>query len=66
MSKQTHVPSVFFSFPILTTLLCLAEDAFMRRHSYSYVFADFTSLQNLDDEEDGTGATGVIAFDTSS
>ena len=43
----------------------LVEDVFVRRHSYSSVFADLTSLQNLDDEEDGTGATGVIAFDTS-
>ena len=59
------------SFPIFTVLSCLAEDVLVRRHSYSSVIADLTTLkhlsyiQNLDDEEDDTGATGVSALDTS-
>ena len=58
---------------IFIALSCLTEDVFVRRrHSHSSVFADLTNMkhlsytQNLDDEEDdGTGATGVSAFDTS-
>ena len=64
MNKCMLLQSLLF-----TALSCLAEDVFVRRNSHSSVFADLTSLkhlsyiQNLDDEdEDGTGATGVSAF----
>ena len=60
----------FLVLSIFTALSCLAEDVFVRRHSYSSAFVDLISLKHLsyiqnlddDDDEDGTGLTGVSAF----
>ena len=58
------------SFPIFTVLSCLVEDAFAERHTHIPLFLltnkpEAPFIHNLDDEEDGIGATGISAFDTS-